>query len=333
MEHIEFGNNNNKIIMEHNLHIYELVLLFLGAFLFLILSGGLIYYIVKNQEIKKLLFFFPIPFLMMAYPSIKEVNISSDKIELSKYQEQYEENPQDTEALEKIEELTEELEPRVSSEEDLVQISKSNILLEKPEKAIAAVNKIIEKRRNESGSSYGVDESSIQEEDNYLKEAYQLKELAVIQQEILKEKDTKGVALKLNNLKLNPELTKVSSVVKRRAKLADNVYTSSQKNEEKKYLNLTGYWKDTNLGGRYYFNHQSSGSLSFTEYSWLDGNWYTTASGTGTIDDKTITIPYSTYIGTNGQFTGTVSNNGLQMKITARDLNTGGQVVLNLEKE
>ncbi len=201
--------------MQHNLHIYELVLLFLGAFLFLILSGGLIYYILKKEEIKKLLFFFPIPILMMAYPSIKDINISSDKIELSKYQKQYEENPKDTVALEKIEELTEELETRVSSEEDLVQISKSNILLGQPEKAIAAANKVIEKRKsNLSAPNEDKMASPSAEKNSYVNEAYQLKKIAAIQQETIQEKDTTGITAKLNSLKLNPELLKVSSVVK-----------------------------------------------------------------------------------------------------------------------
>ncbi|CAL2082355.1 conserved hypothetical protein [Tenacibaculum sp. 190524A05c] len=199
--------------LQNNLYIYELVLLFLGAFLFLILSGGLIYYIIKKEEIKKLLFFFPIPILMIAYPSIKEINISSDKIELSKYQKEYEDNPQDTVALQKIEELTKELEPRVSSKEDLVQISKSNILLGNPEKAIEAANKVIKTNEKESNSSQPDEVKS-----GLVKEAYQIRKIATIQQQSLKEKDTTGMFAKLNKLKLSPELIKVSSIVKTRAK-------------------------------------------------------------------------------------------------------------------
>ncbi len=199
--------------MQHNLHIYELVLLFLGAFLFLILSGAFIYYVVKKEEIKKLLFFFPIPILMIAYPSIKEINISSDKIELSKYQKEYEDNPEDTVALKKIEELTEELESRATSEEDLVQIGKSNLLLGNPEKAITAANKVIKtKEKNSNTSSYD------NQKNNLIKEAYQIRKIAKIQQQSLKQKDTVGISAKLNKLKLSPELKKVSSIVKTRTK-------------------------------------------------------------------------------------------------------------------
>lgn len=163
------------------------------------------YYIIKKEDLKKLFLFFPIAVLMIAYPSIKELNISSDKIQLTTYQEEYEKNPEDSIVKNKIEELTEKLAPRVNSEEDLMLIGKSNILLQKPEKTIAITEKIIAKRK---------ENLSVTNNETTIKQVYQLKEIAEIQQKYLTEKDTAKTIEKLENLKLDPELSKISSVVK-----------------------------------------------------------------------------------------------------------------------
>src|SRR5690554_2806483 len=106
--------------------LYEITLLVLGVILFLILSAGLLYYIIKKEQIKKLLLFFLLPIVMIGYPSIKEISISKDRIALIKNQEDLVNNPDDSVAIQKVEEITEKLESRASSAEDMVQISKSN---------------------------------------------------------------------------------------------------------------------------------------------------------------------------------------------------------------
>lgn len=57
--------------------LYEITLLMLGVFLFLILSIGLLYYIIKKEQIAKLLFFFFIPIVMIGYPSITQITRSN----------------------------------------------------------------------------------------------------------------------------------------------------------------------------------------------------------------------------------------------------------------
>lgn len=125
--------------------IYEITLLLLGVFLFLILSIGLLYYIIKKEQIKKLLLFFIVPIVMIGYPSIKEISISKDRIALIKYQDLLVENPSDSVAKEKVEEYTEKLERRAVSSEALVQISKSNLLLGNNDEAVAYANKALVK--------------------------------------------------------------------------------------------------------------------------------------------------------------------------------------------
>lgn len=192
--------------MLEDLYLYEIILLILGSLLFLILSGVLVYYVIKKEEIKKLLLFFPISILMMAYPSIKELNISSDRIELITYQEKYENNPEDIEAKEKIAELTDKLVLRASSEEDLVLIGKSNVLLQKPEKAITIAEKVIKESKKDPTNKTN---------SFYLKQAYQLKKIAEIQQRTAIQKDTLETINRLDKLELDPEITKISSVVKK----------------------------------------------------------------------------------------------------------------------
>ncbi len=123
--------------------LYEVTLLILGVILFLILSIGLLYYIIKKEQIAKLLAFFIIPIVMIGYPSINQISISNDKIELTKYQQQLIENPDDSVAMKKVETITEKLEERATSPKDLVQVSTSNLLLGNNVKAVNLANKAL----------------------------------------------------------------------------------------------------------------------------------------------------------------------------------------------
>jgi hypothetical protein len=125
--------------------LYEITLLILGVILFLILSIGLLYYILKKEQIAKLLFFFFIPIVMIGYPSITQISISKDKIELTKLQNQVLDDPEDSVAVQKMEHLTEKLERRASSTEDLVQVGTSNLLLGNNKKAANLADKALTK--------------------------------------------------------------------------------------------------------------------------------------------------------------------------------------------
>jgi hypothetical protein len=69
--------NEMKELLD-GLLLYEITLLMLGVFLFLILSIGLLYYIIKKEQIAKLLFFFFIPIVMIGYPSITQITRSNN---------------------------------------------------------------------------------------------------------------------------------------------------------------------------------------------------------------------------------------------------------------
>ena len=147
--------------------LYEVTLLILGVVLFLILSIGLLYYIIKKEQIAKLLFFFFIPIVMIGYPSITQISISKDKIELTKLQNQVLDDPEDSVAVQKMEQLTQKLEKRASTPEDLIQVSTSNLLLGNNDKATDLANKALQK-------------------DNTSEAARDIKKLATLQEDIFR---------------------------------------------------------------------------------------------------------------------------------------------------
>ncbi|MGY3794261.1 hypothetical protein [uncultured Aquimarina sp.] len=208
----------------NDLYLYELVLLLLGVFLFLILSAGLVYYIIKKEEIKKLLLFFPIPILMIGYPSVKEITISSDKIAFSKYQEEYINNPEDTIAKQNLEKLTEKLEERAHSPEDIIEISKAKLLLGNSKEAVQYANKAIKiekerKERTDSESTSITKDPSVNasQKSKITAQAKQLKQLARIQNMNSNDIDTNALNAKINELKVDKELVGTKEIIKRKA--------------------------------------------------------------------------------------------------------------------
>ena len=177
-----------------DLYLYEIVLLFLGTFLFAILCAALVYYIIKKEDIKKLLFFFPIAILMIGYPSIQEIQIERDKIALKKYTDEVLENPEDAEARENLQEVTEKLEKRASTVKDLWAVSEANLLLGNPEKVIGLTSRAIEKAGKDTEKELSnTDESVVEEEavvttatskKSDLTNLIDLRELAKVQAEI-----------------------------------------------------------------------------------------------------------------------------------------------------
>ncbi|CAL2086621.1 hypothetical protein [Tenacibaculum sp. 190524A05c] len=128
--------------------------------------------------------------------------------------------------------------------------------------------------------------------------------------------------------------TKIPKDLKtKEVKVITNIKPETLKKVVKKY-NLTGKWIDiNNPNGRYQINHEASGTISFTEYSLVYGEWITTASGSGKVTQSGISIPYTTYVGTNGKFTGKITSNGEKIEGKIKDFNAGITAELNLQKQ
>lgn len=205
----------NKLF--ENLYIYEIVLLFFGIFLFMILCGSLIYSVAKKGDIKKLLYFFTIPIIMIAYPSIQEIRVENNKLAIIKYQERVKENPDSETAKEKLAEVTEKLEKRATTPADIAIISESYLLLEKPEKAISFADRAINADTKtmtikppfeETTSPKMVKENKVAE--NRVKTLQGIKALADIQKEIKTDstvlKDSLLLKARIQNIKtINPK--------------------------------------------------------------------------------------------------------------------------------
>ncbi|WP_074405559.1 MULTISPECIES: hypothetical protein [Aquimarina] len=191
----------------NDLHLYELVLLGLGILLFFILSVGLVYYIIKKEEIKKLLFFFPISIIMIGYPSIQEFTISKDKIAFTKHQDEVMKNPKDSVARQKFSEVTEKLEKRAKTAEDIVRISEAKLLLGNSEEAIKYADKAIQEE--EITSSEVLDRTQI----STTTKAIQLKNLAKIQNINVKEVDKNALQNQIRNIEVSKDLEAVKKVV------------------------------------------------------------------------------------------------------------------------
>ena len=186
----------------NNLYIYEIILLFLGIFLFMLLCVALAFLLWKGQtqNIKKLLYFFVIAIVMIAYPSIQEIQIENDRIAFTKYKDQVRENPNDTVAIDKLEKLLTSLENRASTPEDRIELAEAYVLTENPKKAIEVVDKGIQK------------EATIDESDElrreHLNSFQNLRDAATLQKAIVDKSTTNSTISvdQLNQIKtLNPK--------------------------------------------------------------------------------------------------------------------------------
>ena len=185
----------------NNLHLYELVLLFLGVFLFMLLCVALMYSLWKGESIKKLLYFFVIAIVMIAYPSIQEIQIENDKIAFKKYKQQVEENPNDTTALANLERILPAVESRLNSPDDLIQLSEAYVMTENSEKAIEVAQKGIQKEET-------LDESPKLKQE-HLSSFQSIKEAATLQKEIIAKKSSDSIVISKEQMQkirtLNPK--------------------------------------------------------------------------------------------------------------------------------
>ena len=75
------------------LHLYEIVLLVLGVVLFVALLVALLRLVFQGKPFGGLLAFFALPIVMIAYPSIKSIEIGNDTVTIEKYTSALREDP------------------------------------------------------------------------------------------------------------------------------------------------------------------------------------------------------------------------------------------------
>lgn len=127
------------------LFLYEIVMLFAGILIFLVLIAALIVYLVKGKSLNTVLIAFIIPIVMIGFPAISSISLSKDKVELAKQIRQVQQNPKDLAARQQLEATTERIESRdVSSPETLTDLAQAQVMLNEPEKATANLDKALE---------------------------------------------------------------------------------------------------------------------------------------------------------------------------------------------
>ncbi len=111
---------------------YEALLMALGALLFIVLVGIMLFYVVKERPIKPLLAFFALPVLMIGFPGIEKVKFG-DSVELvTKSLEVLEANPDDTEARAALQSEIQAIEGRVLTAQTKRLVLEAKAVLQKP---------------------------------------------------------------------------------------------------------------------------------------------------------------------------------------------------------
>jgi hypothetical protein len=92
--------------------LHEIIFLFLGILLFLVLLFVLVYYVIMSRKIKTLPAFFIIPIIMIGWPSIEKIKFSGSLGSLEMALKSLQADPSDPAALAVVQEGISEIESR-----------------------------------------------------------------------------------------------------------------------------------------------------------------------------------------------------------------------------
>ena len=136
--------------------LHDILLMVLGAMLFLVLLGGLVIRLVRNQPVNRgMQWFFVLPALMIAYPGTQRLAFSKGLIELEKRTETVIQNPGDTTQLQALEEQLLVVEKRpLRSIEALEITAKAHYLNGNLDEAASRAGEIMRREpKNQTGSA------------------------------------------------------------------------------------------------------------------------------------------------------------------------------------
>jgi hypothetical protein len=109
------------------LYIYEVILLVLGAILFTVLIVLLIFLILKNRSVKALIALFPLCIVMIGFAGIQKVRFDNGVVEIERTTQMLAQNPDDTEAKERLLEILPSVENRpVQSTSNLIALARAH---------------------------------------------------------------------------------------------------------------------------------------------------------------------------------------------------------------
>lgn len=124
--------------------LHEIVFLFLGILLFLVLLFVLVYFVLNKRAIKSLPFFFVIPIIMIGWPSIEKVKFSGSLGSLELALKNLQANPSDSTALAAVQESIERVEKRpVSSPTTLLTLADARAAVGDTTEALTYVTRVL----------------------------------------------------------------------------------------------------------------------------------------------------------------------------------------------
>ncbi|WP_257670959.1 hypothetical protein [Parapedobacter tibetensis] len=140
-------------ILTDGLLLHEVILLMLGSLLFLVLLFLVLLFAFRRERLRSLLFFFTIPLVMIGWPSITKIQISQAGIALENNLRNYQVDPANKESREALQASMEVLENKgVQNPESLVNIAKAKYLLGKDTEALQTIDRIPDEVKDEVGA-------------------------------------------------------------------------------------------------------------------------------------------------------------------------------------
>ena len=125
--------------------LHEIIFLFLGILLFLVLLFVLVYLVLNKRAIKSLPFFFVIPILMIGWPSVEKIKFSGALGDLEIALRNLEANPSDSAAQAEVRVRIAEIEKRpVSSPTTLLTLADARAAVGDTTEALTYVTRVLE---------------------------------------------------------------------------------------------------------------------------------------------------------------------------------------------
>jgi cytochrome c biogenesis factor len=129
----------------NGLYLYEIVLLCLGALLFVVLLVAMVAMLIKGRAIKILLRFFLISILMMGFPAVSLIKIKDLIVTLKRQTRQLEQNPIDQTARAAVAQTVETVTARTYSDPaTLTTMAKAQIALGQEVRAQTTAKRAVE---------------------------------------------------------------------------------------------------------------------------------------------------------------------------------------------
>jgi len=135
------------------LYLYEVVMLFLGVFLFVVLVLALVYQLTHKRNLAGLLAFFMVSIVMMGYPSIKSVQVQKDGVNIEKTARELQANPDKAEVRTQLEQQVERIGDRpISSPTMLTSLATAQFALGNEKAAAQNVQKALQSDPKTAGA-------------------------------------------------------------------------------------------------------------------------------------------------------------------------------------